>query len=331
MNDVERVYRGIRDPVNYKHFEMSRPPKPCLLILGPTASGKSGLALALARRLGGVVINADSRQLYADLRILTARPSAEEAAQAPHDLYGVLPGDAVASAMWWRAQAEAALARAEAAGLVPIIVGGTGFYARALLDGLPDMPDVPDVIRDSVTARMAETGPEAAHAALAKIDPALAAALKPGDSQRIARGLAVFQASGRPLSAWQAAPPPGPPPGWAFRTVVLEPERGALYAACDGRLVTMFETGAVAEVERLRTLGLPDAAPVRQSVGVPEIEGWLDGRWDRATALRLAQADTRHYAKRQQTWFRHQLRGVEALRLAGPDPEAVLASLGRFT
>lgn len=305
-----------------------QPSRTCLLILGPTASGKSGLALALARRLGGVVINADSRQLYADLRILTARPSVEEEAQAPHDLYGMLAGDAVASAMWWRTQAEAALARAEVAGLVPIVTGGTGFYARALLDGLPDMPDVPAEIRDAVNARLAETGPEAAHVTLARVDPALAAALKPGDSQRIARGLAVFQASGRPLSDWQAAPPPGPPPGWMFQSVVLEPARADLYAACDGRLVTMFESGAVAEVERLRALGLPDAAPVRQSVGVPEIEGWLDGRHDRATALRLAQADTRHYAKRQQTWFRHQLRGVDALRLAAPDPQAVL---DRFT
>ena len=302
---------------------MIAPPADALLILGPTASGKSGLALTLAQQLNGVVINADSRQLYRDLRILTARPSAAEEAAAPHRLYGILGGAEVASAMRWRTLAEAEMAAAAAAGRLPIITGGTGFYIRALLDGFADIPDVPDAIRDEVNAEVAEIGPAAAHARLAAVDPALAATLRPSDPQRIARGLAVFRASGRPLSDWQATPRSGPPPGWRFHITVLEPARAALYAACDSRLAAMFEDGALEEVAALTALNLPAQAPVLQSVGVPEILGYLAGHTDLATALARAQADTRHYAKRQVTWLRHQLNAHPTLRLPAPNAAAV--------
>lgn len=300
------------------------PNNTCLLILGPTASGKSGLAVGLAKRLDGVVINADSRQLYADLRILTARPSVADEAEAPHDLYGVLGGADIASAMWWREQAVAAMQRAKADGRLPILTGGTGFYIRALLYGLPDMPDVGDDLRQAINDEMASRGAPAMHAVLADCDPVLAAGLRPSDTQRIARGLAVFRASGIPLSDWQARPLPGPPPGWAFKTVILEPDRADLYRNCDQRLVAMFDDGALAEVEQLLALRLPPTAPVLQSVGVPEITAYLAGETDISTALTLAQADTRHYAKRQQTWFRHQLPDIAALRLNQPSVEAVL-------
>lgn len=283
-----------------------------LIVAGPTASGKSGLALALARRLGGVVINADSMQVYRDLAILTARPGAADLAAAPHRLYGVWDGAERSTAARWRAAAEAELADARAAGRLPILTGGTGLYLHALTEGLAEIPPVPDAALADAIALHRRLGGAAFRERLAERDPALAARLEPGDSQRLVRAWAVAEATGRPLSAWQAAPPSGPPPGWRFRTILLDPPRAELYAACDRRFGVMMAAGAVDEVAALLARDLDPGLPVMKAVGVPELAAYLAGRIARDEAVEQAARATRRYAKRQVTWFRHQLAGAPA-------------------
>ncbi len=278
-----------------------------MLVGGPTASGKSALALDLAEALDGVVINADSMQVYRDLAVVTARPDAEDLARVPHRLYGTIDGAERCSAARWREMAIAEIDAAHGDGRLPVVAGGTGLYLRALTEGFSDIPDVPDAVRSATMARHAELGGAAFHAALAERDPVMAARLSPGDSQRLVRAWEVLEATGRSLADWQAAPVAGPPPGYRFLTIILVPPRDALYAACDRRFAAMMEADAVAEVRALLARGLDPALPVMKVLGVPEIARFLAGEVDRDTAIAQAQQATRRYAKRQMTWFRNQI------------------------
>ncbi|MGG5810356.1 tRNA (adenosine(37)-N6)-dimethylallyltransferase MiaA [Falsiroseomonas sp. CW058] len=277
---------------------------PALLVAGPTASGKSALALRLAERLGGTVINADSMQVYRELRILTARPPAEDLARAPHALYGVRPAAEAGTAAWWRGAALAEMAAARAAGRVPILCGGTGLYFAALTEGLSDIPPVPEAARAEARRLLAEEGAEALHARLGAIDPETAAALRPGDSQRIARAFEVAAGTGRGLKAWQRGSGTGPAP-WRFAALLLDPPRPALREAIAARWDAMLAAGAVEEVRALGALGLDPALPAMRAHGVPELLAHLAGRMTLEAASERAILNTRRYTKRQATWFRH--------------------------
>jgi tRNA dimethylallyltransferase len=274
-----------------------------LLIAGPTASGKSALALALAERLGGTVINADSMQVYRELRILTARPTLEEEARAPHELYGVRPAATAGSVAWWRAAALDAMASARATGRLPILCGGTGMYFSALTDGIADIPEPGDGARDEARRRLAEQGPAALHAALALVDPATAARLRPNDSQRVARAWEVWRGTGRGLAFWQSQPKPSA--GWRFSAILLDPPREALRTAIAVRFEAMLAAGAVTEVRNLLALGLNPALPAMRAHGVPEISAFLTGAITLSGAARRAELVTGQYTKRQATWFGH--------------------------
>ena len=273
------------------------------LIAGPTASGKSALAIAIARRHRGVVINADSAQVYADLRVLSARPSPEEEAQAPHRLFGHVDGADIYSAARWATEAREEIARAHAAGLLPVLVGGTGLYLRTLLDGIAPVPPIDPAIRDEVRAMPVAD----AYALLAELDPPAAARLAPADTTRVARALEVVRSTGKPLATWQEAKVGGIAGQIQLMPTVLLPDRAWLLARCDTRLQAMFATGAIEEARAVlaRTDILP-TAPVRLAIGVPEIGAMLAGTATMAEALAAAQLATRQYAKRQFTWFRNQ-------------------------
>lgn len=277
-----------------------------LVIGGPTASGKSLLALALARRHRGVVINADSMQVYRELSILTARPGAAELAAAPHRLYGVLPASERCSAARWAAMARSEIAAASRSGSLPILVGGTGLYLRALMRGLAPVPEISDEIRSAAAAHLRMLGAPGLHAELARRDPEGAARLKPTDMQRILRHWEVLEATARPLGRWQRETPDHPD-DLRFETIILMPPRKALYAACDARFLRMLERGAMQEARALIALGLAPDRPAMKAVGVPELGAFLAGilPWNEAVAS--SQQATRRYAKRQITWFRHQL------------------------
>ncbi len=278
-----------------------------LIVAGPTASGKSALALALATEFDGVVINADSMQVYAELRILTARPSPRAEALVPHRLYGVLPVTEPCSAARWRELAVAEITAAQRAGRLAVICGGTGLYLRALTEGLSPIPEIPDAIRRDVRARLSRDGSATLHAALAERDPVTATRLAPGDGQRVSRALEVFEATGRPLAEWQNVPPEGPPPGLRFATILLTPPREALYAACDARLIEMVRAGALEEVEALRQDGVDPALPAMRSLGMPAFLRHQAGELGLEEAIEIAQQATRRYAKRQMTWFNNQI------------------------
>ncbi|ACI99371.1 tRNA (adenosine(37)-N6)-dimethylallyltransferase MiaA [Rhodospirillum centenum] len=281
--------------------------RPVLLIGGPTAGGKSALALDLAGRLSGTVVNADSMQLYDGLRVLTARPSVAEEARVPHRLYGIVPPSERMSAARWRDLALAEIAAAHDAGRVPVVVGGTGLYLRALAEGLADIPPVPEPVRAEAQALHRALGTPALHARLAAEDPDGAARLHPGDTTRVLRAWEVLRATGRPLGYWQTAGRAAPPPGLRFLTLVCEPPRDRLYAACDARFLRMLEAGALEEVRRLAALGLDPGLPAMKALGVPELLAHLRGDLPLEAATATAQQATRNYAKRQLTWFRHQI------------------------
>jgi tRNA dimethylallyltransferase len=278
-----------------------------VLIAGPTASGKSALALELADRIGGTVINTDSMQVYRDLRVLTARPTPQEEARVPHRLYGHADAAVNYSAGMWVADAEAALVEARAAGRVPVFVGGTGLYFKALTRGLSAVPPIAPEIRDDIRARLERDGPEALHRELARRDPVMAERLKPRDRVRIARALEVVEATGRSLADWhgEGLPPLLPPADTV--AVFLAPERAALYARIDARFKAMLEHGALEEVAALAARGLDPLLPAMKAHGVPALIRYLSGAIGREEAIAMGQTDTRHYAKRQFTWFRHQL------------------------
>jgi tRNA dimethylallyltransferase len=282
---------------------MSSPP--ILLIAGPTAGGKSALALRLARAIGGEIVNADALQLYRDLLVLSARPSPEETAQAPHHLFGVADGADGWSAGRWLRAAEAVLAEITARGRPAIVVGGTGLYFRALTEGLAETPSTaPEIVADAERLFDHE-GEAAVRTALRAVDPAAEARIGGGDRQRLTRALAVAQATGRSLSAWQAETRPSLAPG-AWRGVVLEPPRPALYARCDARLDAMVEAGAVQEAATLIARDLDPRLPVMKAVGLRELAAAAAGQTPLPAATEAAQIATRRYAKRQLTWFRHQ-------------------------
>jgi tRNA dimethylallyltransferase len=276
------------------------------LIAGPTASGKSALALDLAARRGGHIVNADSMQVYDGLRILTARPDADEMAMAPHHLYGHVPPAIAYSTGAWVRDVLALLERLPADAPL-IFVGGTGLYFRALTEGLSPMPDVPDAIRSDLRARLAAEGAPALHADLAMRDSEGAAALDPGDGQRIVRALEVLEASGRPLADWQAqaAEPVLSAEAVTERWRVM-PDRASLYARIEARFDTMIAAGALDEVRSLRALGLASDLPAMKAIGVRELGAVLDGTLDEDAAIARAKTATRQYAKRQMTWFRNQ-------------------------
>jgi tRNA dimethylallyltransferase len=280
-----------------------------VLIAGPTASGKSALAIDLAGRTGGVILNADSMQVYRDLRVLTARPSLEEEARVPHGLYGHVDGALNFSVGHYIAAAASALRDAEAAGQLPVFVGGTGLYFKALTDGLSDIPPVPDEVREQVRRR-AEGRPveELWREAVAR-DPEGAARLRPTDPLRILRALEVLEATGRPLSSYLGSRRPGPLAGRAVVKIFLAPDRAWLRARIDDRFAAMVETGALAEAEALMRRGLDPALPVMRAHGVPGLIAHLRGEATLDEAIAKGAGDTRAYAKRQFTWFRHQMPG----------------------
>lgn len=285
---------------------------PAIVIAGPTASGKSGMALAIAREFDGVVINADSMQVYDVLRVVTARPSREDEAQAPHRVYGVLPPATACSAAAWKDLAAEAMAQTWAAGKLPVVVGGTGLYLRTLMHGISPIPDIPDAIRAEARDRLARLGNAAFHAELAARDPVMAARLEPANSQRLARAWEVLDATGRSLAEWQAAPMEGAVAA-RFLTFSLLPPRDVLYASCDRRFRLMVESGAADEVRALLDLKLDPMLPAMKALGVPELADWLGGRCGRDAAIARACQTTRNYAKRQITWFRNQLDKPEAV------------------
>jgi tRNA dimethylallyltransferase len=270
-----------------------------VLLAGPTASGKSALALDLADHFDGVVINADAMQVYREMSVLTARPDAAAEARAPHRLYGFLPVTEGSSAGRWRERAVDEIRAAAEAGKLPIVVGGTGLYLKALSEGLSPMPPVPDEIRSRVRARVEEIGPEAFHAELASRDPVMAGRLRVSDRQRLARAMEVWEATGTSLADWQGRGSAGE--GFGFLTLLLAPPREVLHAACDSRFRTMVANGALEEARAMRGLALDPALPATRALGLRELIRHLDGE------IGLEQAATRQYAKRQMTWFRNQL------------------------
>lgn len=281
-----------------------------ILIAGPTASGKSRLALSVAKAQGGEIVGADSMQVYRELRIITARPSPEETAQVPHHLYGVLPVREVCSAGRWLDLLAPVLEGLRARETPAIIVGGTGLYFKAALEGLAPTPEIPDAIRRDARDLMDRLGPAAMHARLETVDPDMAAQLEPADSQRIARAWEVWQATGKPLSAWQTEAEPGPladdDRAGRVEKLALLPNRDWLYPRINDRFEEMIRDGALEEVRKLADMGLPADHPALKALGIPPLLAHLRGELDLETAIAEGQKQTRHYAKRQMTWIRHQ-------------------------
>ncbi len=287
-----------------------------ILIAGPTASGKSALALEIARREDGIIINADAMQVYSGLPILTAQPTAEERAQAPHELYAVLDPSEKSSAGIWRSLAIKAIEKAEAENRTPILVGGTGLYFRALLGGLDDIPDIPDDVRAETQKLYDELGEENFRKELSKLDPQSAARIARNDRQRLIRAYEVAAHTGKPLGEWQKRPEAG---GLrlasnlqplASKSHLLMPEREKLYAACDARFLKMIERGAIDEVRSFLKRTLDPDLPAMKTIGVREIGAHLRGELTLEQVVVKAQQATRNYAKRQMTWFRNQWKQV---------------------
>jgi tRNA dimethylallyltransferase len=282
--------------------ESNPSPKPLALIAGPTASGKSALALALAKLTPSVIINADASQVYRDLRIVSARPSIADETQAPHRLFGYVDGAIASSAAAWAADARAEVEKAQAEGKLPILVGGTGLHIRTLLDGIAPVPDIDPAIRAAVRALdVAEAYP-----ALQAEDAEAAARLSPNDTTRVARALEVVRSTGKPLAAWHADRVGGIGAQVRLCPLILVPPRVWLLARCDARFEMMLQNGGIEEVEALLARQLDPALPVMRAIGVPEIAGLIRGDLSKADATAAAQLATRQYAKRQNTWFRNQ-------------------------
>jgi tRNA dimethylallyltransferase len=283
------------------------PPHSPILIAGPTASGKSALALALAEQLGGTVINADSMQVYRELRVLTARPSCEDEARAPHALYGFVNGSEAYSAARYAADAARAVSAAREEGRVPIIVGGTGLYFSALLQGLSPIPAIDPAVRAYWRARAMEDTATELHRLLAVRDPVTAARVMPTDTQRIVRALEVLESTGAPLAEWQRRP--GTPVLEERETIrlLLLPERETMAARIEKRFDAMVQAGALQEVAGLVAMGLSRELPVMRALGVAPLAAYLAGAVSLEAAVNIAKADTRKYAKRQLTWLRRKM------------------------
>ena len=272
------------------------------LVVGPTASGKSALALEIAKKQPSVIINADSAQVYSDLAILSARPTEQEMEGIEHQLFGYIDGSEACSAARWAHDAKAAIAQAHDRGLLPVLVGGTGLYVRILLEGIAPVPEIDPAIRQDI--RKLET--LEAYRALQHLDPVAAERLHAADTTRIQRALEVVRSTGRPLDHWQQQKVGGIGDEIKLHPLVMLPPRDWLYERCDRRLQEMLARGAIQEVERLVARNLPKNLPVMRAIGVAEFSDWLAGDIDRESAVERAQAATRQYAKRQYTWFRNQ-------------------------
>jgi tRNA dimethylallyltransferase len=294
-----------------------------LLIMGPTASGKSALAMALAERLGGEIVNADSMQVYRDFRTLTARPTPEEEARVPHHLYGHVDAAELYSAGRWLAEALAAIVAIGARGATPILVGGTGLYFKALTLGLADIPAADPEVRAALRERAAREGAPALHAELARLDPITAARLEPNDAPRILRALEVLETTGESISALQAATAP-PLVREAWAGLALTPDREALYAAINARFDAMLSAGALDEVRAFAARGLDPALPAMKAHGAPALMAHLRGVLTLKEAAEIAKRDTRRYAKRQFTWIAGQM--PDWPRVIAADLETRMAS-----
>jgi tRNA dimethylallyltransferase len=282
--------------------------KPVIVVAGPTASGKSALAVDMAERVSGVVINADSMQVYAGLEVLSSAPDAKMRARVPHRLFGILDPAQVCSAGEWRELAIAEIQTAHDADQVPILVGGTGLYLRALMAGIAQMPAIPAEIRDRVRADLKREGSTHLHARLRQADPDMADRLSQNDGQRICRALEVLEATGRTLTDWQQKETEGPGlTGLEFLTILLMPSREHLYPACDARFDQMLNNGALEEVQHLANLRLDPDLPLMKALGVPHLLRYFEGKLTLDEARRLGQQATRRYVKRQTTWFSHQI------------------------
>ena len=284
--------------------------RPVVVITGPTASGKSALALDAAEAFSGTVINADSMQVYRELRILTARPPPADEDRVPHRLFGVLPVTERCSAGYWLELAAAAIDETRAAGRLPIVVGGTGLYLRALLEGLAPVPEIADTARAEARALHERLGDEAFLTELARIDPEMAARLPVTDRQRLIRAFEVVKATGRSLAEWQRQEKPLPAVAGRFASIVLNPPRDVLYAAIDARFERMIEAGAVDEVAALEELKLDPNLPAAKALGVAPLRRYLRGETDLDEACGAAKQASRNYAKRQCTWLSNQMAGA---------------------
>lgn len=286
--------------------------KPVLIIAGPTAGGKSARALEIARTRNGVIINADSMQIYDALPLLTAQPAAQDRADAPHALYGVLPVHEPCSAQRWRGLADAEIKKAHAAGMLPIVTGGTGFYIRALTEGFSPVPEVPLAVREEAAAVQRELGNPAFHAALAQRDPAMAERLHPNDTQRLVRAWEVLEYTGTSLAEWQEAPAAGAPENYDFIFEVILPERDELRARCDARFDAMMEAGALEEArafyEQIKAGAIKEEEAITHALGFRPLCAYLRGEISLMEAVGLAKIETKQYAKRQSTWFRNQVK-----------------------
>lgn len=274
-----------------------------MVLMGPTASGKSAMALAVAKRRPAVIINADAMQMVSALRVLTARPTVEEEAEAPHALYGVLPPQSPTSVAVWLSLVEPVIRRAWEEEALPVLVGGTGMYIRALQAGLAHVPDIPEEVRQ----RVRNMPRELLHPALQQKDPAMAAKLKPGDTQRLLRALEVVEATGVSLEDWQRRHTQPLFPGAQFSYFYAAMPRAEVYARIDRRFEAMMQQGALAEVQALLAMQLDPELPIMRAHGVPELAAYLRGELALAKAIEKGQQNTRNYAKRQMTWLRNQL------------------------
>lgn len=272
--------------------------KPVVMIAGPTASGKSALAIRLAHALNGEVINADSMQVYKDLRIISARPSEDEMESIPHHLFGHIDGRVRYSVGTWVQEAVPVILDCLARGKYPICVGGTGLYFKALTDGLADIPDVPQSLMDNLKARLHSDGYDALAAKAMEVDPVAAHRLLGQDPQRLLRILSVYEQSGQPLSFWQRNTRPIIPKGY-WRGIMLNPPREGLYQRINARFLKMLENGGQAEVKRLLERDLPRDLPVMKAIGVQQVLNEPERQW-----VNICQRDTRRFAKRQKTFFR---------------------------
>lgn len=275
--------------------------------MGATASGKSAFALSLAEKIGGVIINADSQQVYSDLRILTARPTLAEESLVPHKLYGVLGANESGSAGWWLRYVQMEIDWARSLGKTPIVVGGTGLYIKTLISGIAEIPDISASIRAQASSDYEEMGKEAFSERLRVIDPVFFERLKVFDKQRLVRAYAVWLGSGKSLSWWQGRELVPPYSVDEIEVHKIELPREELYARCNHRFEKMLEQGAIEEVKQLMLQNLADNLPIMKTIGVRELASYLRGEISLEQVIKKCQIATRHYAKRQMTWFRHQL------------------------
>lgn len=297
--------------------------KTIIIIGGPTASGKSYLALCIAKESDAVIINADAMQIYSRIPILSAQPSVSDKGEVPHVLYEVLTPDEHCSVGKWMVLAREAIDRAHQEGKIPIIVGGTGLYIRGIVEGMPAIPDVEEAIRTHVRKMHTELGSSAFHALLAARDPVMASRLHAGDTQRVLRAYEVLEQTGRSLSQWQQEPPERVYKEEQFKSFVILPQRELLYQQCNQRFDSMIAQGALAEVAALADVN--SASPALKALGIRELRDHISGAISLDEAVTQAQMATRHYAKRQMTWFRHQLKHAEVVEF-----EDIMAARGKI-